>query len=203
MTKIEKRECNDESSSSLVFASIASIFILLLAIAFALYQIKEILNIHLITSGGQSNVQKELVWDNELNIEEGFRVHYPSDWNMEMRGGENWATLRKVIFIKSESGSSASLVMKIEIEKVDNPKRLSFEEFFLEEDSENTFHEMEMKGRSVWKSKMQVNEKGLPTESFYWDSEGDIVHFKNTYYDFRAKNQEKNIEEIISKFEIF
>lgn len=197
-----------EGNCFLIF-TMALTVVFLLVVAFALYEIKEMLGIHLIEDekkyeavGVNNKNSANVEWDFFQDKNKNFKIYYPADWIME-KSSENAIVLKRIQTEESGDYKMESMLLRLTVDYSEKGENESLDEFVAKNKKDGDQYDV------IVPSKDEINVEGtavnnsIPFELHCFDGDGAVLCLKVDYY--RVGNTEKcrdTFREVVSRVEI-
>jgi hypothetical protein len=198
----------DEGNRFLVFIIVFTVAFLAI-VFFTMYEIKEMLGVHLLSDAenhqssnyGGKEVEDEL-WECYRNTEKDFMVFYPSGWKLE-KSEDHTAILRKINVEKTETRVNESMSLLMTIDYVRKNEGESLKEFVERNKKDADRYD------SVFVDRDEVSISGIatgnliPFEAHCFDAMDFALCLRANYY--KIGNTEKcrdTFRKVVSRVEI-
>lgn len=169
--------------------------VFLLVVAFSLYEIKEMLGIHLIEDEKKHKAvsinnenSANIVWDFFQDEGNNFKIHYPADWIMETNN-EHLVVLKRIQTEEVGDYKTEAMLLRLSVDYLKKGKDENLNEFLMKNKKEGDQYDL------IVPSEDEINVEGvavnnsIPFELHCFDDGDATLCLRADYY--RVGNTEK------------
>jgi len=197
-----------EGNCFLIFTMTLTV-VFLLVVAFALYEIKEMLGIHLIederkyeTVSVNNDNSANVKWNFFQDKNKDFKIYYPADWIME-KNSENSIVLKRIQAEEIGDYKMESMLLRLSVDYLKKDENESLDEFVAKNKKDGDQYEVVVPGKDEINIEGMAINNSIPFELHCFDGDSAVLCLKVDYY--RVGNTEKcrdTFREIVAKVEI-